>query len=577
MSGPRPVPTDADVARRLEDELARLASTVHPRADGLEQILALPPTRRLRRPHPAWRRAYAAVVAPSWRRAGQQAGGQQAGPTERSRPGGHPRPIQAAAAVAFVVALAAAGLAGASLAGSGPTSRSAPSALGRPAELGPHGSPGSSEHVLQGGEGSASGPAANGAFAPARVPASPELGVSVVGAFVSGNDVVHLVLPGRSQPVPLSGTGGASNVELSRDGSWVAFLRGLGSTAELVLQPTSGGAARILGSGASPAFAWAPGADLLAFSFDGQGLAVVPAGGGAPSWVVAPSEYVGSFAWSPSSTEVAVATTATGADPSGGARASSVEQVREFAVPTSGSSATPFSAAPVVWSAPRGDEVILAGWWPDGKGLVAWIDRGWSYSTEVERGLPLELVPLGGGSPTVVADTYPYLPWIAWSPDGNELAVVAGLGQQPWEGKRVVVCVLEVVRCRPVPVPAGSVSLDPSWAPDGAALALVVAEGGTPASGAGWYSTRRLYRWDLTGQAEPVRGAPAGVAAPVWLDGGRLLGFSTGSAIGVVPAGGGASRSIASGLAGDAHRGAGPDAIGKLPWSGVAVWATGLG
>jgi len=564
--GPRPVPTDADLARLLEGELARLGSAVHPRADGLEQILALPPARRLRHPQPVWRRAYAAVVAPSRRRPEQR----EVPPTDRSGRRSQLRPVQAAAAVAFVVALAAAGLAGASLAGSGVASRSAPSVPGQRgarSELGPAARASGSDH----------GAHSNGPVAGSELPGSPDLGVSVVGAFVSGNDVVHLVLPGERQPVALAGSARASNVELSRDGSWVAFLRGQGSTPELVVQSTSGGTARVLGSGTGPAFAWAPGADLLAFSFDGQGLAVVPAGGGAPSWVVAPSEFVGSFAWSPSSTELAVATTSTGVDPSLGARASSVEQVRELSVPTSGALATPLASAPVVWSAPEGDEVILAGWWPDGKGLVAWVDPGWSYSAEVQRGLPLELVPLGGGSPTVVADTYPFLPWITWSPDGNELAVVAGLGQQPWDGKRVVVCVLAVVRCRPVPVPAGSVSLDPSWSPDGTALALVVAQAGTPASGTSWYATRRLYRWDLAGSARPVRGAPAGVAAPVWLDGGRLLGFSTASAIEVVPAEGGVSDAIATGLAGDAHPGAGPDAIGKLPWSGVAVWATGLG
>ncbi len=314
-------------------------------------------------------------------------------------------------------------------------------------------------------------------------------------------------------------------------------------------------------AGAESPVEWSPSADVLAFTTQsGAALQIAAADGLATDLVKAGGGSIESFVWSHDGTALAYALHS--ADPS------TADQV--FSVAADGSRYQRWPYVP-----PEHAGIILAGWWPDGTGILAWPDPDHSASIAAD-GLPLVSVRLAGGPAQTLATTLPYRPWVRWSPDGRSVAVVAGAGREPWQAKSLAVCSVPGGGCTPVPQAPGTVSVDPAWSPDGSRIAFVRApEHGSPGAGAdfgSWYPSRRLWVTGPGGaDAHEVPGAASGVAAPAWSRDGGSLGYSTGSSVNSVPATGGSAAQVAGPLSGGPAPGW--PLIGKAPWTGLAAWA----
>ncbi len=104
------------------------------------------------------------------------------------------------------------------------------------------------------------------------------------------------------------------------------------------------------------------------------------------------------------------------------------------------------TAAPTkVYEVTDGSGIVIASWWPDGRGLVFWLDPLHSASFAAE-GLPLVSLALGGGESKLLATTLAYPGWLSAGP-GNRLALTEGAGRIEWNSKYLAVCDL-VTRSR---------------------------------------------------------------------------------------------------------------------------------
>lgn len=377
-------------------------------------------------------------------------------------------------------------------------------------------------------------------------------------AFVSGSSL-WTAAPGSAPRAvaPIGEPGSAP--QWSPDGAWVAYL---GSGDQLHVVHPGGGDGHVVLPGPVTAMTWSPAADLLAVvpaaGSDRGRLLVVPvsARGAEPATLVGPP--VSSFAWSADGQRIAYAA----------AGGSGPDRLRTVDVVTGATTDLPYAAPP-------GTAVELAGWWPDGGGLLLWLDPGRSTAAQA-AGLDLYTLPIGATTATLLARTFVYLHWLAWSPRGTELALVAQSGAYPWQGSQIEVCRPAAATCRSLTQPPGTVSLDPAWSPGGQRLAFVraplLARGSPGNSLSAWYLQRRLWLAAVDGSgAHPVAGAPAGAVAPRFGPRGTSLTLATANAVVEVPAGGGRTTTIVGRLAGALDT-AGPDGYGKLPWGGTIAW-----
>jgi Tol biopolymer transport system component len=196
---------------------------------------------------------------------------------------------------------------------------------------------------------------------------------------------------------------------------------------------------------------------------------------------------------------------------------------------------TPAGGPPRVVTASNGNVLDLAGWWPDGSGLLFWTDIGGSASVAAD-GLPLNTVSLAGGRPRPVAGTMlVHGSWLAFSPSGHAAAVVAGGYREIWSGSKHVVICRFTGGCAAVAQPAGVISLDPSWSPDGRTLVFARASATGPFGPNGhadfspywirrWQATSRLWLANADGShPRPLTAAGPGALDPVWGSDGSLL------------------------------------------------------
>ncbi len=117
--------------------------------------------------------------------------------------------------------------------------------------------------------------------------------------------------------------------------------------------------------------------------------------------------------------------------------------------------------------------------------------------------------------------------WITFAPDGRRFAFVAGGGREAWHAKTLEVC---GARCKPLPAPAGSISLDPTWNPRDARIAFVHAAEVGPDGGYGtnfipnWINRRALrVQSTHSGIVHPLVRFGTGIFWPQWSRDGRML------------------------------------------------------
>jgi TolB protein len=325
----------------------------------------------------------------------------------------------------------------------------------------------------------------------------------------------------------------------SADGSTLAFLRrpadGEGSTLWTTSMP-DGEPTRVRGlPGPLLEAAWAPAGDVLAVLVQdpaeaGSTLWLVSVDG-APERFVSPEGGVTSFAWRPDAKALAYA--ATTSRP--GAAPSDTLYVRTI---DGGAETSEFTA--------EGDGIMLAGWWPDGRGLLFWRDPQHSTSMAAD-GLPLFSLRLGTGAPASLETTLTYEEWISWAPYGRRFVTVAGGGRFSWHDKSLAVCDVVAGRCTALPSAPGTVSLDPAWSPTGEAIAFVgaadVGERGADPSRT-WLETRKMWLVAPDGSSPHEVSGSSGAFGPQWDRRGRTALLVAGGRLELRDAGDGSARTI---------------------------------
>lgn len=299
----------------------------------------------------------------------------------------------------------------------------------------------------------------------------------------------------------------------SPDGRWLAYLD-LGSRS-----------IELVGSDGIPVpmpevpngpftenFAWSPAEDILAIAPSNGGLYLVTPSGDVR---LLADGLVTQFAWSPDGQTLAYATTL----PSGSPESASAAI---FTVPVSG-------GEPQQRYVAEGAEIVLAGWWPDGQGILFWL--GVRSASIAMDGMTLLSLPLDAGDPVELGVMLPERAFLDWSTDGR-LVMVEGEGRELWSGdKALAICDARAGACQRLPKPDGTVSLYPAWSPDGR-LAFIRAEvpGQYPNDGEAlraWLSTWTLVIATPDGSSEQVLDAAqtggTGVQAPAWSRDGHLL------------------------------------------------------
>ncbi len=361
-------------------------------------------------------------------------------------------------------------------------------------------------------------------------------------AFVWDGDLY--VLDGKAKTcVKVSASGQAAYPVWSADGRWLAYLSLTGETesrsGSLWVVAADGTKAHEVQGLPAPVsggeFVWSPAENRLVVKCSDE-TSEPPLRGGL--WLVGTSGApvslpadgaVGSFAWSPDGSEIAYSLTPSSDTP--GPLPSDVL----YTLPVDGNAAAATPAK--VYEAKDGSGIMMAGFWPDGRGLVFWLDPLHSASLAAD-GLPLVSLALGGGEPKPLATTLANPGWLSAGP-GNRLAVTEGTGRIEWSSKNLAVCDLAAGSRVSLANPAGCVATDPAWSPDGRTIAFVAAKDlgadswGFPGEEGlqAWVDSRTLW---ITGPdglgARALEVAGRGVYDPVWTaDGGSLLYIRSGA------------------------------------------------
>lgn len=370
---------------------------------------------------------------------------------------------------------------------------------------------------------------------------------------------------GALASVPLIGPINA--MAWSPDGHWLAYIAASVDAYQggplWVVRRDGGAAHQITGlPGPASTFSWSPVADVLAI-----GLPY-----GAPDadnlWVASPTgrarrvQGAVAGAWSPDGASLAYGATLPFAGPEGRSDAL-------FTAPATGGAAIQRYTA-------KDSGIIVVGWWPDGRGILFFVDPMHSASIAAD-GLKLYSLPLGaGGTPRPLILTLRHADWLARSPSGRNLLVVAGGGRQIWSNKALATCDVQIAACRTLPQPAGVISLDPAWSPRGNRIAFVRARDAGDIGGFGstqnlmsWVRTRTLWVADARGgQARQLLGA-AGIYAPQWSRDGAHLLYLRDNAVWLIGANGVAPTRIVGPFPGPFDL---SGYYGHVSWSGVLAW-----
>jgi Tol biopolymer transport system component len=364
---------------------------------------------------------------------------------------------------------------------------------------------------------------------------------------------------------------GAAAPAWSPDGRWLAFLVVPPSsypvvsdlTGTLWLANADGGAARPVLANAGP-FSWSPTSDVLAATVTNQATGrswlceLRP--GANPHLVPGVS---GPAVWSPDGRHLAF--TVILSDAKRGFYGSKLETI-----PATG-------GTPVVRRTSSQAALLVAGWWPDGQGLMAWADEQGSASLAAD-GQSLLSFPLESGRPVTLGFTLLFPSVLATSPAQRLVAVDNGGDRVLWDDKTILLCA-PAGGCTGLPggMPRAT-NLDPALSPAGPALAFVHADAALSRkqtfdqkSIAAWYATRSLWLYLPGGQAHPIGNAGTEVADPTWSADGKLLMYVRDDGLWLInPFGGSTARAVP--IVGKLFSGAWPNYYADIDWQDQFAW-----
>lgn len=322
-------------------------------------------------------------------------------------------------------------------------------------------------------------------------------------------------------------------------------------------------------------FAWSPQAPRLAAAVfltgakPGRSYAVATITPGGEHKVLAVGSYVSGVAWSPHRLRIA-------AGVSTFSRRSGWLGRLELVNPAGG-------GQPQVVAGSKGNVLEMAGWWPDGSGLLYWIDPQGSGSIAAD-GLPLDSVSLATRrSLQLVAGMLVHGSWLAFSRDGHTVAVVAGGDRVIWSGHKHIAICRPSSGCSAVAGPAGVVSLRPSWSPDGKTVVFTQASaaGAFGPSGHAGFSLHWIRRWQATSRMwlaaadgsslRRLVAAGPGALDPVWGTDGSIL-FVRADWLWLLPAGASAPTRLAGPLGALAAPAYDRSYYGYIPYPQLIAW-----
>lgn len=342
---------------------------------------------------------------------------------------------------------------------------------------------------------------------------------------------VYLVTEAGSRGTRRTKRLSASYPVFSPDGRFIAFLEGgspkRGQTHLGIIDTNGRGLRWIQFKGAvfPGDYAWNPHRDLLAIW--GGNLELVRPTGAVQVPAVSRGLQVGSFAWAPTGNGYAFTVTPARRPGSTGAL---MRGDVLYAVGSSGSAVR-------LWAAADPNGIELARYWPNGQGVLFWIDPLHSASLAAD-GLGLFSLSLTGGHPLQLGATLPYRSWV--QPNGrDQVLIVAGPGRMAWSQKWLNRCDVETGDCSPLSA-TGRVFIDPAGTSDSDWIAWVSAADlrptkwgvVSPGGLAQWVRTRTLYLWyDGKGLTRPIRVAGGGVFDPEWAPDGSALSYVQGNSV----------------------------------------------
>jgi hypothetical protein len=325
-------------------------------------------------------------------------------------------------------------------------------------------------------------------------------------------------------------------------------------------------------------FAWSPTDSVLAFTTTNENNSTVPVpenlwidepGSPPTNLAVGMGNGVDAISWSPNGAELAfddtvIAQPATTISPA-------TPPISRIGV------VSPDGGQPEVIYQLSETGLDLAGWWPEGDGVLFWEDPGFA---ETNDGATFYSLATGSQQPTALTTSLVGPTW--WEPGpGDTVAVVAGSGRTIWNaGRDVDLCALTISTCQDVAIPPGSVGLAPRWTSSGALLLSVASATGafgptgdafySPGYMAEWNATNVLWRVSPGGQPSPVTPAPPGtlLAAPASL--GNTMVVVAGDALWLVDSTARPPVQIAAPL----YSTIGPSGYyGEVDWAGTFAWS----
>ncbi|TEB10777.1 S-layer homology domain-containing protein [Pelotomaculum propionicicum] len=339
----------------------------------------------------------------------------------------------------------------------------------------------------------------------------------------------------------LTGSGRALQPAWSHDGQWLAFIRVTdqeANTGPLWLVRRDGSQAHQVQDlpqlVSRERFYWSPTGNVLAVAMP-DGVWLVPAEG-EPRRLVK-SEGTFHLAWSPDGKSLAYNVTLPSEEP----------QNRSdvlYTISVDGGQPVQRLVAPQAG-------IQVTAWWPDGKGLLYWLDPLHSASLAAD-GMGLWSLRLGDTEPTLLTSGLAHRGWLSLSPQGSLLMVTGGW-RIVWARKSLATVDLESGSVQELNNPEGSVAIDPSFSPDGSRIAFVTAKNlgddvwgfSKPEELAAWVATRTLWIRNSDGSgAHPLTDAGAGVYQPAWSKDGEHILYVRDNAIWIIGADGGQPEKV---------------------------------